>query len=382
VQLIRAETDTHLWAQTYTKTVGNLMALHGDVALAIAAEIGARLPPQDARRITGARAVDPEAYRLFVEGQRLRHRATEPELYAALDLFEQAIRIDPSYARAYCATAETWIALAGFAAYLPPLEGFPKAKAAALKALAIDDSLAEAHTSLGFIAEAFEWDFVSAEAYYQRALALSPNDAEAHKRYGLHLVRTGRQKQGLQATQRAFELNPLSLDNNVSLGMRLIAAGRQQEGIAAMLDAAKLEPTHFEPWVHLGEAYVRMGRADEAIAAARKAVDLSHGGAHAVHMLAHITGQLGRRAEAEALLEPLEALTSHRNAYDIAMFHLALGNADKALRWFSTACEERTPQMAFFQNAQRGRQFDAVRNDARFTGILGCVRAGGGKAAN
>jgi TolB-like protein/DNA-binding winged helix-turn-helix (wHTH) protein/Flp pilus assembly protein TadD len=374
VQLIRADTDTHLLTQTYTRPVGNILALQSEVALLIAREIGARITPQEQSRIARARPVDPEAYRLYVVGNQLREREMEPELRQALDHFQQALKIEPDYARAYWGIAETWIAMAGWTSYVPPREGFPKAKAAATRALSIDDSLAEAHSALAFVSEVFDRDFKAAEQSYQRALTLSPNDALAHNRYSLYLTRTGRSREGLREAERAYDLDPLSPQNNIGLGMRLFADGRREEGIAAIRRAAELDPTYFETWVHLGEAYQFVGRKQDALAAAERGVELSRNAPHAVHMLANINHQLGRRVEAEALVQQLEQ-SSQRNAYELAMIRLNMGNTDQAMRWLLRACEERTPQMAFFQFVQDRKYLDPLRRDARFNDILRCLEA-------
>jgi TolB-like protein/DNA-binding winged helix-turn-helix (wHTH) protein/Tfp pilus assembly protein PilF len=372
VQLIRADTDTHLLTRTYTRPVGNILALQSEVALAIAHEIGARLTPQEETRIARSDSVDPEAYRLYVVGNQLRGQWTEPELRMALDHFEQALKIEPDFARAFWGISETWIAMAGFNAYVPPRQGFPKAKAAARQAVAIDDSLAEAHSALAFVSEVYDRDFKAAEQSYQRAISLSPNDALAHRRYSLYLNRTGRNKEGVLEAERAYDLDPLSVENNISLGMRLFSDGRQEQGIEAMLRAAELNPTHFDIWVHLGDAYRRMGRAEDAIAAVERGVELSRRAPHALHMLASTYFHLGKRAEAEALVQQLEQ-SPRRNAYELAMIRLDMGHADRAVSWLLTACEERTPQMAFFQFDRDRPTFEPLRRDARFNDILRCA---------
>jgi TolB-like protein/tetratricopeptide (TPR) repeat protein len=376
VQLIHGATDSHLWAETYTRSLGTVLSLQNEVALAIAAEIGATITPDERSRLTATRAVDPEAHRHYVLGHRLRQRDTEPELLRALDHFEQAIRIEPLYARAYWGIAETWLTLSSWPAYLPPREGMPKAKAAAARALEIDGSLAEALAALAFVTEVFEWNLPAAEQRYQRALRLNPNDPIAHQRYGLFLTRTRRQKDGLAHAERAYQLDPLSIDNVMDFGMRLFASGKRDEGIAMIQRARDLDTTYFHPLVHLGETYVRLDRGDDAIAAAKRAFEIQGGGFHSAHMLAHIYGQLGRFAEAAATLRPFEAPGARRNAYDIGMFYLSIKRYDEALRWLHTACEERAPQVAFWHLVQDSRQFDPVRHDRRFAALLTCATTG------
>ena len=262
VQLIRADTDTHLWAQTYTRPIGSVLLLQRDIALAIASEVGARLTPQEQTRLSAAGSVNPEAYRLIVLGHQLRQKATETELYEALGCFQRALELEPT-ARAYWEIAETWITLSASGTYVPPREGFPTAKAAALKAIETDPALAEAHAALAYISEVYDWDFAAAERAYREALDLSPNTALTHERYSLYLNRTGRAAEGLQEAQLAYQLNPLALDNVIGLAMRLYTSDRRDEALATMTRATELDPGYFETWVHLGEMYARAGRARE-----------------------------------------------------------------------------------------------------------------------
>jgi TolB-like protein/DNA-binding winged helix-turn-helix (wHTH) protein/Flp pilus assembly protein TadD len=374
VQLIRADTDTHLLTRTYTRPIGNILALQSEVALVIAHEIGARITPQEQTRLARVRPVDPEAYRLYVLGNQLRERQLEPELRQALDHFQQALKLEPEFAHAYWAIAETWIAMSSWTSYVKPRAGFPRAKAAAMRALSIDRSLAEAHSALAYVSEVFDRDFKTAEQSYQQALTLSPNDALAHNRYSLFLNRTGREKEGVREAERAYELDPLSLENSIGLGLRLISDGRRDEGMVALQRAADLDPTYFETWVHLAEAYQRLGKPQDAVASAERAVELSGRAPHAVHMLASINHHVGRQAEADELLQQLE-FSEQRNAYEIAMLRMNMGQIDQAIRWFVTACEERTPQMAFFQFVHGRKSFDLLRRGDRFGDILRCLQA-------
>src|SRR4030095_5630227 len=205
-----------------------------------------------------------------------------------------------------------------------------------------------------------------------RSLEIRPNDTLAWDRYSQHLNRTGRLKEGVEKAQRAYELDPLSVENLIGLGGRLGDSGKRDEGLAIMRKAIDLEPMNFEPWSHIAENYSRAHRLDDAIAAGKRGVELSNNSPHAIQMLATIYANNGRRADAAALLKTLEANGPKRNPHTVAMLHLRLGNTEQALRWLEVACEERTPQMAFFQFQQRGLQFDPVRNDPRFDRIAKC----------
>jgi tetratricopeptide (TPR) repeat protein len=307
-----------------------------------------------------------------VLGNLLRKRQLERELFEALAHYEQALTHEPTYARVHVAIAETWIVLSSWTSYVKPRVGFPNAKAAALQALAIDDSLGEAHSAIGFVSEVFDRDFAAAERSYQRALALNPNDALTRSRYSLFLNRSGREREAVHESERAYELDPLSIEHSIGLGMRLFADGRRDDGIAAMKRAAALDPIHFETWVHLAEAQVAMGSHDEAIQSAERGVELSRQAPHALHMLASISHRVGRRVEADAVLQRLEQSTQ-RNAYEIAMLRMSMGQIGEAVTWFLTACEERTPQMAFFRSLYARDVFKPLAGEPRTAEILRCL---------
>jgi TolB-like protein/Tfp pilus assembly protein PilF len=372
VQLIHGRTDSHVWSQTYTRGFGSLLALQNDMAASIVSELGARV----ASRAAPARSIDLEAYRLYVLGHRLAQRETEPELQAAMDHYQRALHIEPEYARAYWGIAEAWIALGSWAAYLPPRESLPKAKAAALRAIELDESLAEAHSALAFVTEVYDWDLPAAEASYRRALSLSPNDALTHRRFSLFLNRTRRPKLGVEHAQRAFDLDPLSPENAIGLGQWLFARGDREAAVAAIVRATEVDPSHFHPWVHLAELYKHMGDRPRAIAAAERGLTLSQGGGHAAHMLASVHARFGERATALAVMEPFERPASRINPYDLGMFFLEIGEHDKALHWLQASCEARSPQMAFFHLAQATPAFEAVRKNARFAKLRECATTG------
>ena len=376
IQLIHAGTDSHVWGESFTRGLGSVLALQGDLATAVAREIGRQLsPPETAKKEVAEKTIDPEAYRLYVIGQQLRKRETEPELLAALDHFQRALKIQPDFGRAYLGIAESWISLSGWAAYLPAREGFPKAKSAATKALELDDSLPEAYSALAHIAEAYDWNLPEAERLYRRSLALGPNDALTHARYSNHLARRRLPKEALEHAQRSYELDPISIESNINYGLRLFPGGKRAEGLAALERAVNMNPSHFHGYVHLGEMLVRIsGREEEALAATRRAVELAPSSAHAVHMFAHVHGRVGKTKEAEAIIRPLEERPSGRNAYDIGMFHLSIKNYDKALRWLTKSCDERTLQMGYFHISQVGQHFNPIRNDQRFKALVQCGR--------
>lgn len=376
-QLIHAPTDRHLWAATYDGGLADILALQSRVARAIADEVNVSLSPPEKALLTKVPSVDPAVHELYLRGRHLLVRRTEPESRRALQYFEQAVKQDPQYALAYVGIAQVWDALASWPAYVAPREGYPRAKAAALRALSIDQNLAEAQTALASVHELYDWDLAAAERLYARAIAINPNYALAHHLYGQLLARTGRAQAGVEEGRRARALDPLSPEMNIGLAQRLDSAGQPKEALAQMLIALELDRNYFDVYVHLADLYQRHGLAAEAIAAAERGVELSQRSSHAVHGLAVIYARQKDYAKVRPLIADLEARPVRRNAYDIAMLHLEMGNATSALHWLERACADRTPAMGFLSVAQRGRRFDIVRNEPRFREILDCVEREG-----
>ena len=372
-QLIHGPSDRHLWAASYDGRLSDVLTLQSQVARAIAHEINVSLSPPEEALLTKVPEVDPAVHELYLRGRHLIVRRTEPELRRALEYFEQAVKQDPQYALAYVGIAQVWDALASWPAYVAPREGYPRAKAAALRALSIDQNLAEAQTALASVHELYDWDLAAAERRYVRAISINPNYALAHHLYGQLLSRTGRAKEGLEAGRRARALDPLSPEMNIGLSQRLSTAGQQKEALEQMLVAVELDRNYFDVYVHLADLYQRLGLVSEAIAAAARGVELSQRSAHAVHGLAVIYVRQKEYAKARPLIAELEARPVQRNPYDIAMLYLDMANAGGALTWLERACVDRTPAMGFLSTAQRGQRFDIVRDDPRFRQILECV---------
>ena len=253
--------------------------------------------PEEAS-LASARKIDPSAHELYLRGRHLMTRRTEPELRSALNYFEQAARLEPHWA---CRWHRTGVGCpCELAGCVPPKVGYPKAKAAARQALAIDDSLVEAHTALASVHELHDWDLTAAERRYQRAIALNPNYALAHHRYGMFLGRSRRAAAALAAGQRARELDPLSVEMNMGLSGRLFAVGRSKEALAQMQGAIELDRNYFDGYVHVADFYQREGDIPQAIAAAERGIVLSERSAHAIHGLALIYVRLGDRKKAAA----------------------------------------------------------------------------------
>ena len=372
VQLIGARSDTNLWTQSFDREVDTILVFQRDVARAIAEAIhvtvaGPRL---------AAGHVDPDIYELYLRGRHLLNRRSEADLQKALEYFELVIKRDPGNARAHAAVAAVWQAMSDWNNFVAPKDGLPKAKAAALRALELDGSLAEAHVRLAFVNEAYEWRLPEAEAGYQRALELDPNLAEAYQHYSLFLSRLGRAEESVEMGRRAHQLDPLSLGVNVEYGTRLLDTGRLDDALKHFQRTVELDPNYFDTYVHLSHVFEALRRPADQVSTARRGVEVSGRAPHALQALARAYAVTGDHAEAKTILDELHQRPTQRNAYDVAMIHLRLKEFDRSLQWLVKACEERAAALAFFPLLHNGRQFDPIRADTRFEHVLRCTDAG------
>ncbi|MEE9293346.1 MAG: tetratricopeptide repeat protein [Phycisphaerae bacterium] len=368
-QLIAVAPERHMWAQSYERNLSDIVALQGEVARAIASEIKAAVTPEEEARLASARPVNPEAYEAYLKGRYFWNKRTREGLTKGLEHFQQAIDIDPTYALAYAGVADSWLVL-GNNAYLPAEETFPKAKTAALKALAIDDSLAEAHTSLGAILQNYDWDWTGAEREFRRALQLNPGYATAHHWNSFLLSMLGRHDEAIAEVKRARELDPLSLRINANVGLMFYWARRYDQAIKELLRALELDQNRPRGlYDRLGWAYLQKDMHDEAIATLEKALTLSGGGPLALAGLGHAYAVAGRVDDAISILGKLKRVSkrSHVSPVWLARIYTGLGEKDQAFAWLEKGYEKRDIRMHWMKLDPR---FDPLRSDPRFQDLL------------
>jgi TolB-like protein/Flp pilus assembly protein TadD len=369
-QLIQAATDKHLWASSYDRDLRDVLALQGDVARAIAGEIGVRLTPEERSRLTRTKKVDPDAYEAYLKGQFHMARSTATDTQRSLEYFQQAAAKQPDYALAHAATARAYERLAGSAySVLSPKEAFPKAKAAATRAVTLDPTLAEPHSLLGWASFVFDRDWTTAENQFRRALRLSPNDPAAHQNYALFLARMGRFDEAIREVKRRQELDPLSLDANVDVGSVLHLARRDDEAIPWFRRVLEMDPTFPRAHWGLGLALVQLKKYDEAIAELRTAVALSSGGGVMLGSLGYACAVANRRAEALEIVRRLEESSKWQYVPPAAVSIVlsGLGERTQAIAWLEKAEEERDPWVTGL-NVEP--MFDPLRSDPRFVELL------------
>ena len=366
--LIEAATDRHLWSKSYERDVGDVLALQGTIARAIADEVRIEITPREQRRLATGRAVDPAAYEAYLRGRYFWNRRTVPELKRGIEFFQQAIEADPTYAEAYAGLADSYNILADMSA-LRPSEGFAVARAAAGRALEIDDQIAEAHTSLGFLLTFHDWDWSGAEESYRRALAINPGYATAHQWYAEFLVSQARFDEALAEARRAHTLDPLAFILGTTVGDVLFFSRRYDEAIAQLRATVEMEPRFLPPHSDLGRALAQRGDYDEAIAEFQTASRLAGSNPKASAGLAHVLALAGRHDEALAILADLEsrAATGLVSLNAIAVIHVALGDLEGGITWIERAFQERDRALVW---AKVHPRLDALRPDPRFQAVL------------
>jgi len=367
-QLIEASTDKHLWSHSYEGDLRDTLTLQRKVASAIADQIRINLTPQEQAALKSVRAVNPEAYESYLKGRYFWNKRTVDGLKVALAYFKQAIEEDPKYAPAYSGLADTYALLGDWQyAVMPPKEAFPKAKAAAIKALELDSTLGEAHNSLAFVLDGFDWDFDSAGKEFQRAIELSPGYATAHHWYAWHLSLLGRYDEAIAEMRQAENLDPLSLIINADLAELLVLAHSYDESIRQSRKTIEMDPNFALAHNQLGQAYLQKQMYDQAIAELQKAGELSGGSPTSIANLARAYVASGKRTEAVKLLGDLKKRSNpgYSNASEIAMIYASLGDTDQAMNWLEKGYEER-----FNPGVLLRPGFDPLRSDSRFQNLV------------
>ena len=368
-QLIDARADKHLWAENYDRDLGDIFRLHSEVARAIVDQIRITLTPQDEVRLGSTETVDPEAYQLYLKGRYLWSQFTEESLLKSVDYFEQAITRDPNYALAYTGLASAYSGLSSD--FRPPHETMPKARQAATKALELDETLADAHITLGLVKFFYEWDWYATEKEFKRAIELNPSSAEAHTWLALYLTSMGRQNESIPELEKAQKLDPFSLILRSWWEWNMLNAGRYDDVIELCLATLDLEPDFAMSMVTLGLAHALKGDSEKAVEVSDKIGRLDHRevGSLIRALRAQVDALAGRREEAEKqLAEVLEIAKQHYVcAYEIALVFAALGRKEEAFEWLEQALEDASDCLVFTKVDPR---FVNLHDDPRYQDLL------------
>ena len=365
-QLIDASTDKHLWSQSYEGDLRDTLALQNRVAGAIADQIRINLTPREQAALKSVKVVNPEAYESYLKGRYFWNKRTADGLKVALAYFNQAIEEDPKYARAYSGLADTYVLLGDWEyGVLTPNEAFPKAKAAAIKALELDNTLSDAHTSLASLGM-FDWDWRSAGEEFRRAIELNPGYATAHQWYAWHLNLLGRKSEAIAEMRKAESLDPLSLIISADMADVLFVVGLYDESIRQSRKTLEMDPNFAIAHFELGQAYTQKRMYSEAIAELQRAIALSGSSTTFTSNLAYAYAVSGRRNEA---LKILNDSTGRSNGFSdasgIALIYTGLGDNDQAMAWLDKAYSERFNPSILLRPG-----FDPLRSDSRFQNLV------------
>ena len=369
-QLIQVEAQTHVWGQNYERDVRDMLALQDDVARAIASEIRVQLTPPRLL-VSGSASSAPraaEVHQQYLKGRYFWNKRSEAGFVKAIEFFQEAIQIDPGYAPAYAGLADAYALLGSMTnSTLPRLEAMPRARGFAEKALTLDESLAEAHTSLAFVLMHFEHDWAAAEREFQRAIALNPSYVTAHHWYAYCLMAQTRVEEALREIRLAQELDPLSLIVNTDVAELLYCARRYDEAIRQAQKALEMDASF--PLAHraLGLAYEQKGMYKESVAELQLQVRYSGRADYALAELARAFVLTGNRNEAEKLLRELQTFNPQNpgTSIGLAFLYAALGDKDQAFFWLEKSARERMGVILIKVQPY----FDTLRSDPRFRAI-------------
>ena len=350
VQLIRVRDGVQLWGESFDKEFTDIFALEDSLSERVAQSIRLKLTGEETRRFAKRSTDKPDAYEAYVKGRYFWNKRTEIGMRKGLEYFRQAIALDPTFAEAYVGVADSYATL-GLYAMLPPKVAFPAAKEAAKRALEMDDGLAEAHASMGFIHFYYDWSPTDAVTEFQRALADNPNYAMAHSWYGENLAAMGRFPESAAEAQRALEGDPLSLIIGSNAGWTLSLAGKSDQAIEILKKAIDVDPSFPRTHFRLGRAYEQKKSYEMAISELERAVNLSPGDACYKGSLGHAYAISGRESQARKVLQDLEARLGqpYVPAYAIALVYTGLGENDQAISWLQRAFDDRSTSMVYLK---------------------------------
>ena len=368
VQLVNALTDAHLWAETYDRKLTDIFAVETEIAKTVADVLEAKLTGSEQHVIAARPTENTEAHQLYLKGRFFWNKRTGNDLKKSIDYFQQAAATDPNYALAYAGVADAYVFLPGYTAGAPQ-DCYPKAMAAAKKALELDDSLAEAHTTLALARWYYDFDSSQANREFQRAIELNPNYATGHQQYGNNtLSALGRFNEAIAEGKRAVELDPLSLVINADLGMNYYYARRYDEAITQLRKTLEMDAGYYYAHVNLGQVFAAKRAFDQAIAEYQKARALNDD-PFVLGLLGHAYASSGNKTEALKLLDQLKEISSQRyvSVYTFAIVYLALGDKEEALRWLERCYQDRAG--ADIGWIRVDSLLDPLRGDPRFEAL-------------
>ncbi len=369
VQLIKADNDSQVWAETFDRKLTDIFSVESDVAKAIADQLRAHITRQEEQVIAAKPTKNIEAYDAYLRGRYFWNKRTSDGIKHAIEHFQQSIERDPDFALGHAGLADSYIALT-FYNFAAPHETMPKAKESAIKALALDNTLAEGHASLAHILMNYDWNWPGAEKEFKRTIELKPDYATGHQWYAIHyLTATGRFEEAVQEMKRALELEPASLVMNTFMGATLYYAGRYDEAIDQCRRTIEMDPNFTVAHWHLGLAYEQKQVLDAATEEFKKAISLSGGSPLMKAALGRAYAKSQKKHEANDMLNELNELSKQQyvSAYEVATIYVALGNNEQAFQLLEQAYGEHSFHLVYLNVSP---QFKPVRSDRRFQDLV------------
>ena len=366
--MIYAPTDENVMAETYERDLGDVLKLQSEVAQAIAQQVRIQLTPEQQARLHSAPVVNPRAYEAYLKG-RFYIDETQAAIRQVQSYFEEAVREDPSFALAYVGLADCYLVLGEFR-WMPPQDANRHASEAVHKALQLDESLGEAHSTLGDLNWRYDWDWQAAEREFRHAIDLSPNNVEGHGALVWYLAWSGRRDAALAEVQKIRTLDPA--DPFTSLNESGVYY--HQRDYKSLIEASQrwviTNPNAWSGHYYLAVGYEGSGQREQAVPEYQRSVDLSQRDSDATAGLAHVYATMGKRAEAEKILGDLlrQSKTTYVSPYMIAAIYSGLGQNDKAFEFLEKAYQEKSPDIPYFIKADL--RIDTLRSDPRFEDLL------------
>jgi len=366
-ELVRVSDGSQLWGEQYNRSASDILAIQDEIAKAITHSLKFKLTRNDQIRLTKQPTQNIEAYNLYLRGLYFWNKYSKEWVLKAIEVFQQAIALDSNYALAYAGLADAYFRLSNV--HFAPREFLPKAKAAALKALEIDENLAEAHSSLGLVKVYYDHDWSGAETEFRTALKLNPDLVSAHQRYGSYLTFMGRFEESIRHYEAALERDPFSLQINMNLATTYYLRGEYERSVAHLTKTSELEPGYMPVHFVLGCVYIQQGRLEQAIKEFQFIYKLDDEAYLALGFMGYAHALLGQRAEAETLLNILLD-TSRRqyvSPYSMLVICLALGPQERVFELLEQLYEERNDWLVWLKVSP---ELKSLRNDPRFKNLL------------
>jgi TolB-like protein/Tfp pilus assembly protein PilF len=366
-ELVKVSDGSQLWGEQYSRDPSDILAIQEEIAKSITESLKFELTRDDKISFTKQATHNPEAYNLYLRGRYFWNKYSKDWVLKAIEVFKQAIAIDSNYALAYCGLADAYFRLSNV--HLPPREVLPKAKEAAMRAVEIDENLAEAHSSLGLVKVYYDHDWNGAESEFRKALRLNPDLVSAYQRFGSYLSFMGRFEESIRNYETALELDPFSLQINMNLATTYYLRGEYDRAIEHLTKTWELEPNYMPTHFLLGSVYVQQGRMQEAIEEFKFIYKLDEEAYLALGFMGYAHALADQRAEAETLLNVLEEISERKyvSSYSMLLIHLGLGPEERVFDLLEQLYEEGNDWLVWLKVSP---ELKNLRNHPRFKNLL------------